>query len=51
MQDFFTGIPITQADYKIISIHLDNADILEKEWMDKKLLHHKPKLSRYVDFS
>ena len=51
MQDFLTGSPITQADYKVISIHLDNADILEKEWMDKKLPNPKPKLPRQVDFS
>ena len=51
MQDFLTGSPITQADYKVISIHLNNADILEKEEMDKTLPNPKPKLSRQVDFS
>ena len=51
MQDFLTGSSITQADYEVISIHLNNADILEKEPIDKKLLNPKPKLSRQVDFS
>ena len=51
MQDFLTGWPITQADYAVISIHLDNVDILEKEWIDKTLPNPKPKLSRQVDFS
>ena len=51
MQDFLNGSPIPQADYEVISIHLDNADIIEKEQMDKTLPKPKPKLSTQVDFS
>ena len=50
MQDFLNGSLITQADYKVISIHLDNGDIIEKEQIDKTLPKPKPKLSRQVDF-
>ena len=50
MQDFLSGSPITKADYEVISIHLDNADILEKEQKDKTLPNPKLKLSRQVDF-
>ena len=49
-QDFLNGNQITQVDYKVISIHLDKADIIEKEWLDKTHTKAKPKLSRHVYF-
>ena len=50
MQDFLSGSPITQANYEVISIHFNNADILEKEQIHKTLPNPKLKLSRQVDF-
>ena len=51
MQDFISGSSITQVDYEIISIHLDNADIIENERMEKAVPPVKPNLSRQVDLS
>ena len=49
MQDSISGSSITQGDYKVISIHLNNADIIENEWMEKAVPPVKPNLSRQVD--
>ena len=51
MQDFISGSSITQGDYKVISIHLDNVDIIENERMEKAVPPVKPNLSREVDLS
>ena len=51
MQDFISGSSITQGDYKVISIHLDNADIIKNEQMEKVVPPVKPNLSRQVDLS
>ena len=51
MQDFISGNSITQRDYEVISIHLDNVDIIQKEQMEKAVPPVKPNLSRQVDLS
>ena len=50
MQDFISGSSITQGDYEVISIHLDNADIIKNERMEKAVPLVKPNLSRQVDY-
>ena len=51
MQDFISGSSITQEDYEVISIHLDNVDIIKNEQMEKAVPPVKPDLSRQVDLS
>ena len=51
MQDFISGSSITQGDYEVISIHLNNVDIIKNEQMEKAVPPVKPNLSRQVDLS
>ena len=51
VQDFISGSSITQGGYKVITIHLNNADILGNERMEKGVPPVKPNLSRQLDIS